>query len=278
MGSLFPREVDLLVRVGYATGTLPKALRRAASARSTRQAAWGSVAIRFIYLGWILLVMQGIIGFTLYFIMPKFEAIFNDFGTPLPAITIFVIRASHIVIKYFYLFLPFFLLIELFFFVGAPLALFGVLRLNVPLLDALFRRQHTTLILRSLALTAEGGQPISIGLSVLASDYPSSWIRGRLVKVARDVNQGGDWIESLSDHGLIRSLDEAVLKSAQRVGNLPWALEEMAASNERRLGYRLQLLLQMLFPATILLLGLVVFVLAAAYFLPLVKLIGVLAG
>ena len=100
----------------------------------------------------------------------------------------------------------------------------------------------------------------------------------RLVRVKRDVEHGSDWVESLSDHGLIRPLDEAVLKSAERVGNLPWALEEMAASNDRRLGYRLQLVLQMLFPLTIIGIGALVFIFAVAYFSPLVKLIKVLAG
>ncbi len=278
MGSLFPRDVDLLVRIGDATGTLPQALHRAATSRSTHQTAWASVALRFAYLGWVLIVIQLLSAFIMYFIVPKFEAIFKDFGISLPEVTIQVIRASHFLIMYFYLVLPPLVLFELFLFLGAPLALFGVFRFNVPFLDSLFRRRHTTLILRALALTAEGGKPITTGLAVLASDYPSSWVRGRLVRVKRDVEQGSDWAESLSDHGLIQPLDEAVLKSAQRVGNLAWALEEMAASNDRRLGYRLQLILQLLFPVTIIGIGALVFVFAVAYFSPLVKLIERLSG
>ena len=57
------------------------------------------------------------------------------------------------------------------------------------------------------------------------------------------------------------------------VGNLAWALDELAESNERRLVIKFQFVLQTLFPLIVLMLGLVVFVTAAAYFAPLVTLI-----
>ncbi len=80
---------EVLIRTGESTGTLPRSLREAASLPSTRQASWGDTAARFFYLGWLLFVMQVINGFILYFIIPKFEAIFKDFGVSLPEITIF---------------------------------------------------------------------------------------------------------------------------------------------------------------------------------------------
>src|SRR5262249_47459697 len=170
------------------------------------------------------------------------------------------------------------LLLETLFLACLPLALFGLLRWELPFFSALFRRRHATLILRALALTAEGRKPILAGIATLSQAYPSRWVRRRLVEGRRDVERGGDWVESLGDHGLIRPSDEAVLTSAQRAGNLGWALAELAEANERRLGYRLQLWLQLLFPALVFALGLLVFVMAVAYFSPIVKLIEVLSG
>ena len=74
-----------------------------------------------------------------------------------------------------------------------------------------------------------------------------------------------------------RRNDAAVLASAQRVGNLDWALRELAESSDRRLGYRLQFWLQLIFPLIVLAVGALVFLLAVAYFLPLVTLITKLA-
>jgi protein transport protein HofC len=72
---------------------------------------------------------------------------------------------------------------------------------------------------------------------------------------------------------LIGQAEYSVLQAAQRVGNLPWALREMAAGSHRRLVYRLQAWLQILFPLVILVYGAVVGVFVVAYFAPLVALI-----
>ena len=265
-------ESELLVRVGWATGTLPQSLRLAAAAKTSRQATWGALAGRFAYFGFILFDVQVVSGFLLYFIAPKYQSIFQNFGIPLPWMTQFTLRVTHSFVNYFYLSLPI-LLLEVALFAAVPLGLFGLFNLNIPWLDYFFRRRHSTLILRALALTAEGDRPINEGLATLAKNYPSSWVRKRLVLVRKEAEGGADWIESLGDHGLLRPLDEAVLASALRAGNLPWALGEMADANDRRLGYRLQLMIQMLFPFLVLALGVLVLIFAVAYFSPVVRLI-----
>jgi type II secretory pathway component PulF len=275
-GLLAP-EAELLVHVGWETGTLPHALRQAAVSRAARQAAWGPIIGRFGYLAVALIHIQGVIFFISYFIAPKFEAIFKDFGVSLPEVTVATANVTHFFARYFPVLLLV-LLLETLFLACLPLALFGLLRWELPFFSALFRRRHATLILRALALTAEGRKPILAGIATLSQAYPARWVRRRLVEVRRDVERGGDWVESLGDHGLIRPSDEAVLTSAQRAGNLGWALAELAEANERRLGYRLQLWLQLLFPALVFALGLLVFVMAVAYFSPIVKLIEVLSG
>ena len=103
------------------------------------------------------------------------------------------------------------------------------------------------------------------------------WVRRRLRKVLREVREGADWVASLRGQGLINQADAAVLSSAQRVGNLPWALRETSSSAERRLSYRLQFWLQILFPVVVMAMGTMVFFYAVAYFMPLVRLIEALA-
>ncbi len=150
--------------------------------------------------------------------------------------------------------------------------------LNIPLIDALLWRRHSSLVMRALSLAVAGQKPIAAGIEGLAHDYPAGWVRRRLVRIDEDVHKGRDWIESLQDRGLIRRSDAAVLDAAQRVGNLEWALRELAESSDRRLGYRLEFWLQLLFPLLIIAAGALVSLFALAYFLPLVKLIEVLAG
>jgi protein transport protein HofC len=271
------RDAVLLAWVGHETGTLPKALRMAATSRWTHLPIWTAIAARFSYVLALLLAMQTISGFILYFIIPKFEAIFKDFGLPLPQVTIMTIEASHFVMRYS----PLALVIppvEIVLLIFLPLSFLGWGNYSVPIFDRLMSRRHTALVLRALALTVEGGKPIALGLKALANHYPTPWVRRRLVAANSDIEHGADWIESLWNRGLIRAADAEVLSSAAAVGNLAWALYELAETIERRLATRFQGVVQTLFPLTIMLLGMVVFILAVAYFLPLVQLITQLAN
>jgi len=266
------RDAVLLSWIGQATGKLPKALRLAATARMTQLPIWSAIAGRLTYILVLLLAMQTIGSFLLYFIIPKLESIFRDFNLPLPQITVDTIMASHFIVKYFFLFFPL-ILIEVFLLFYIPVSFLSGGNYDMPLFDRLLRRRHTALILRSLALVVEADKPISLGLSTLSNHYPTRWVRRKLLAVESDVQQGADWIESLLNEGLIRSADAEVLRSSASVGNLAWALAELAETSERRLAIRLQALIQFLFPLVLITLGFIVFLFAMAYFAPLVKLI-----
>jgi type II secretory pathway component PulF len=206
------------------------------------------------------------------YIIPKFEAIFRDFGESLPSMTIFIIDSCRFITRRGgpAALIP---LIELMLLIALPFSFLTWGNYSVPLFDHLLGRRHTALVLRSLSLVVEGNKPISLGVSTLARHYPTFWIRRRLIGVESDVRQGVDWIQALWRHGLIRAADAEVLDSAAAVGNLGWALSELAETTERRLATRFQAVVQTLFPLVVVMLGMVVFMLIVAYFLPLVQLI-----
>jgi type II secretory pathway component PulF len=266
------RDAVLLAWVGQESGKLPRALRMAATSRSTQLPIWTSIAARLSYILGVLLVMQTITSFILYFIMPKFESIFKDFGLSLPTVTIWVVDASHFLIKYGAI-TSVLLLAELGLLVFLPFSFMAWGNHNIPVLDRLLGRRHTALILRSLGLMVEGDKTIALALSTLANHYPTGWVRRRLRRVWIEVKEGADWIESLRQYRLIRASDADVLSSAAAVGNLAWALMELAETAERRLATRVQAFVQMLFPLMVVILGALVFVIGVAYFLPLVTVI-----
>jgi type II secretory pathway component PulF len=138
-------------------------------------------------------------------------------------------------------------------------------------------RRHTALFFRALSLVVRSGKPIEFGLALLADHYPTKWVRRRLVAARNDVRQGLEWVDCLRHRRLIREADAEVLRSAAAVGNLGWALSELAESAERKLALRFQVVIQSLFPLVVILLGFVVFMTALGYFSPLVKIISELS-
>ena len=266
-----PVPAPALIRVGAATGLMPQALREAAEARAVRPPGRDALRGRIAYFCLLMLIYQGLAGFITYFIAPKFEAIFGVFGIQLPESTLFAISASHVAMDTGLL--PILMIAEYAILMYLGLVAIGRVRGAIPLLDRLARRRHVGLILRALAVVIEGGRPLALGVAALADSYPQRWVRRKLIQVSQWLAEGGDCWMALRAVGLLRPSEEALLAAAQRVGNLPWALREVAEAGERRLVDRLQAWSQILFALAVLAFGGLVFLLVIAYFTPIIALI-----
>ncbi len=293
-------ETTMMVELGEENDRLGEALRRAADQHLDRSGATRQMTTLAAYLGFLLLFGTGIVFFILYFIVPKFEAIFHDFGIPLPGLTRFVIQAGHFlpslllaplwILALPFQFLAFLLLTQadrypawffaivflLYIFAAAAfvlglLALFRASAVRFPTWS--WRTRRAALILRALAMTAGANRPIEAGLRTLAIRYPSWRGRRRLAEAEDDVKRGVDWRDALRRRGLIQPAQAEALTTAQAVGNLPWAMNDLADAALRRANLRRALLAQTLWPVVVGALGAIVLLLAVAFFLPLVELI-----
>jgi type II secretory pathway component PulF len=265
-----------LARIGQDTGRLTEALRQASSTENFYSPVWHSIVARLLYLWMLPFFFFCIVAFLFLKIVPAFVKIFQDFDVALPRLTVGVISAANLACNFWYLLAP---LVVLGFFLTcyAVLRYTGWIDWDPPGIRWLARRFDTATILDALALVAQAGRPLPEGIGVLASIYPKAWIRRRLQRVGEDITGGIDWRQSLLDRRLINRADLAVLQSAGRVGNLPWALRELADSSRRRLAYRLHALVQVLFPLCVAVIGLVVLFVVAGLFMPLVTLIRTLS-
>jgi protein transport protein HofC len=128
-------------------------------------------------------------------------------------------------------------------------------------------------VLRSLALGVESGLPMPDVLDRLAHSELGNRARWAVSGVRADIRAGRSWIASLALRKLIRPVDASVLTSAERVGNLAWALRERADALDRRRLLRLRTFAVILQPVTAVALGALVLLVALTYFLPLVAMI-----
>ncbi|MGD0516283.1 MAG: type II secretion system F family protein [Thermoguttaceae bacterium] len=274
---ILPERILPMIRVGYESGALAKSLRQAVLSRDLLTVIWNSLITKLLYIGMVIIIGTGIFAFVMIKIVPSYEKIFRDFHTSLPGITAALIEVSRFIGQTWIIFVPLYLL-----FVGLFIYLIfyylGWASFSLPGFTRLMRRKHSAIILDSLALAAESSQPLGNIVLTMAGTYPQADIRRKLSYVGEDIHRGGDWCESLSRHGLIKRADQAVLKAAQRVGNLPWAMREMADSNRRRLAYRLNALVQAAYPPVIICVGLIVMFIVVALFYPLITLIMKLSG
>jgi type II secretory pathway component PulF len=269
---IVPPQLVPIVRVGYESGALAEGLAEAAAAEGEQNALWGSFSAKMLYLAAMPCIGSWLMFYMVVVVLGSYQRIFKDFGQSLPPMT----RALFGLSGWATACWPLLLLAAMFFWM---LLCYGVLRyLGVPVADLpgterIMRRQHTAAILDRLALAVAHDRPLAGVIHTLCDCYPKKSIRRRLENVRFDMAHGVPWCESLYRRGLIRQADFAVLQSAQRAGNLRWALSEMADSNRRRLAHRLNVVVQLLFPPAVLFFGAMVMAIVVAMFLPLVSLI-----
>lgn len=274
---LLPHSAVVAAHVGTENGTLAQSLREAA-VRHTQQRRWlwwgaSSPTLLVLYLLIVPSIAVAIVAFQMYYIVPKFKAIFNDFGIELPVVTQQLVDLSDFTVDNFFLISPLWGLPL----AGLVLAAVGYVRgwgeLDIPLVSRWFTRYDTPGILRNLAETIAAGRPLDDVLPLIAANHRRRHIRKRLNAVVRHVQGGGNAWEAMHRAGLINHREVALLESAERLGNLPWALHELADAIQRRSRYRWLTLFEFLQPVIVIGIALWVCFVCIAMFLPLIKLL-----
>ena len=270
---LIPPAGLMLIRMGEESGCLPSALESYAvefTRRQDRQSELIAASRSLMVIIFPLLVGPYIIAFVCYYILPKFKKIFDDFGTELPGITINFIYFADAFVKFGYLFVPLFL--------GGIVVLLrvlfkGDLETGWPLMNLLAPRVHGPPVLRGIALLIREQRPLAAGIEAMCWSHPQRTVKRKLEAISRDLEAGRDLAHSLADQRLIYRGDVALLKTAERVRNLAWVMEQLAEQMEHKLWYRLRLLMELVTPIGVFLMGLFVLFVSAAFFMPLIKLL-----
>jgi protein transport protein HofC len=128
-------------------------------------------------------------------------------------------------------------------------------------------------ILRNLSEAVANQTPLSTVLPILTGYHHRPHVRERLTRVELAVEGGSSAWQALLQEGIIRRREAAVLESAQRVGNLPWALSMVADRIDTRHQYLVQWWFEVLRPWLVIAIGLVVAFICIGMFMPLIKLI-----
>jgi type II secretory pathway component PulF len=271
-----PREALAYAAAGQTMQAEAAALKELSRSDHTELTSiWRACVERISYLACVLLFMSGVLAFLMIKIIPQFNQIFDEFDIELPAITELAIIVSAYQMQNAMLgvlmVVVVIALVVMIFVVGLCYLLdFPVLQ---SMTDRLFRGRRVGDVLRILAVATEHRQPLAGVLARLARDFPSDTIRRRLRSATEAVVAGSDWRDALRDARLVSPAEHGLLKTAEQVGNLPWALRTIAARNERRGVYRLSAAIQVLYPCVILLLGALVAFFVVALFFPIVRLI-----
>jgi type IV pilus assembly protein PilC len=129
-------------------------------------------------------------------------------------------------------------------------------------------------MLQALSFLIKVETPAPQALAEIAEAGYFVWpARRRLLKARRRVEQGESLADSLRRGRVVSAAMVPLLKAAERAGNLPWTLAELAESVAQRTLVRARRLSLAAFPVPIIALGLVVGFIWLAIFIPVITML-----
>jgi type II secretory pathway component PulF len=268
-----PRIAPAYAAVGTLAHAEPEALDEASRpddpALATAWRNWGD----YLAYGVAMTLAMGILlTFFGLFIIPQFREIFIEFDLELPKMTVFLITLARGGITVGWLVILFFLGLVLGLFVLGVMYLFD-LQLLTGITDRVFRRGHLAHVLRMVALGIEHRVELPRLFYALSVTYPVASIRSRLASCYTDAEIGRALPGLMEVHGLVTRSEMGLVETAMKVGNLPWALRQIAARKESQMATRMTVASRVAYPLIVLGIGLVVAFIVIALFLPLVGLV-----
>jgi len=271
------REEDVLaIRFDAQSGTRTAAMR---SALKQQQVMDGGTKVRtvrpVVYLCIVLPISLLLIAFLQNMILPKLQKIFAEFGAEEPA-------AMQLSAQISSAFLHGGWLLAILAFV-AFILLFSTRRgrtMRRTLAGRLFRpshARHVADILQMIGLVSSAGRPVTGALSTLGRYHFDPVVRQELLYVRNEMEQGADLWHSMSAVGMLTAADVRALRTAERIGNVPWVLNQLAEVKRRKAARRFRRWSEFVLPAIVLFLAVLVLLQALTVFEPLTQLVRGLA-
>lgn len=266
-----------MVRAGEASGALEIILQRLADFKERAQTLKKKVQGAMIYPVAVVCVAGGIVGFIMYYIVPKFKAIFEGFGTDLPKITELLIAASDTVVNYFYLFpavpIGFWLFIKVVKKNKTGEYIVDFLSLKIPVLGKILSKSTTARIMRTLATLISSGVPILEALTIARDTAGNAVFKRAFDNIYAAIREGETIAQPLGEAKITDDLVVNMVDVGEETGALDVMMYKVADMYDEDVNTLVDGMVKLIEPMLVVVLGLVVGFIVIALFMPLIKLL-----
>lgn len=266
-----------MVKAGEAGGALEVILQRLAEFKERAQSLKRKVQGAMIYPCAVIFVATSIVGFIMYWIIPKFKKIFEGFGVELPGMTVLLINISDMVVNYFYLApaIPFslWLIVKIIKKNKTGEYVVDWLTLRIPLLGKILEKSIVARTARTLGTLIASGVPILEGL-VISRDTAGNAVFVRAFQnIYNAIREGESMALPLKEARIVDDMVVNMVDVGEETGALDNMLYKVADVYDEEVAVLVDGLISMLEPLMVVVLGLIVGFIVIALFMPLIKLL-----
>ena len=251
-----------MVRAGEQSGALVDVLRRMADHFEKFAQARAKFTSALIYPALVICVGTGIVIFFLTFILPRFMSIFQGVDFQLPTTTLILIHLSNALKRYWWLMIAgIVLLIVLFKRFQATAT--GQRRIDewkikAPVFGRVARLNLYGQFARTLCTLLQNGVPVLTALKITEQVIPNRVLKEATARTRDAVTDGKTLAQPLAASRVFPQLMVDLVKIGEETGDVPGALNNVAETYENELNLALRVLTNMIEPALIVGMALVV--------------------
>ena len=281
-----PKAFDKLycnmIKAGEAGGALEAILQRLADFKEKSQTLKRRIKSAMVYPIVVISVACLIVGFILYFIIPKFEAIFKDFGVDLPGMTKFLIVASHVVVDKFYLVILtpvlFVIMIKLIYRNKTGAYILDRILLLIPVMGQIVEKSTVARTTRTLGTLVQSGVPILESLNIVRDTAGNMVFERAFTRIYESIREGETIAQPLREARIVDDIVVNMIDVGEETGDLDTMLNKIADNYDEEVETLVESLVSLLEPIMIVVLGGIIGFIVIALFLPLISLISKLSG
>jgi type IV pilus assembly protein PilC len=272
----FPPIYTTSLLAGERSGNLEEVL--------TRYLAFQRIALTFrkkliasLFYPILLVVMvTGLFIFLISFVVPRFGALYDQIGTKLPGITVFMLDLGN----YFQQYLPYGL-------VALAAIAYGIFRwsrtdggaaridsarIATPIFGSIWVKYQVALFSRTLSTLLSGGLPLVPSLETAASSIGSRQLSRAVRQSVTSVREGKGLAGSLKNTGIFPELSIEMIEVGEATGALPGMLNSVAEFFEEDVQTALTAALSLIEPAILIVMGGLVVTILISLYLPIFSL------
>jgi type IV pilus assembly protein PilC len=280
--SVFDDLFRNMVAAGEAGGVLDEILMRLATYIEKADALKRKIQSAMVYPAVVLTVALGATAFMLMFIIPTFAKMFTDFGGELPLPTKIVLALSN--------FLQGFWWALLLLMVGSVIGIhryyqtegghrnIDQLLLKVPILGEVMLKGSVARFTRTLGTLIASGVPILAGLEITARTAGNKVIAEAIMTARASIREGETVSAPLKSSGVFPPMVVQMISVGEQTGALDEMLTKIAVFYESEVDVAVDTLTSVIEPVMIVVMGGIVGGMVISMYLPMFKLISVVAG
>jgi len=230
----------------------------------------------------VLVVALGATTFMLLFIIPTFAKMFSDFGGQLPLPTQIVLGLSNLLRDFWWAIggtlLGLALGFRQYYRTDSGRTVIDKLQLKVPILGEVLRKASIARFTRTLGTLIKSGVPILTGLEITARTAGNKVISASVLKTRESIREGETLAAPLRECDVFPAMVVQMIAVGEETGALDEMLRKIADFYDDEVDTAVETLTSVIEPIMIVFMGLIVGGMVVAMYLPMFKLVAVVAG